>query len=276
MLAGATTPGELAGWLRATGVFSTVRDEGNWTTSAGLDHATGGEKTTGDVGGDIRRTGLFRGDQGQPEVQILGPVCEAPNEVATGRGLSGGDVEAGEQVASEMWTHRVSGGGDPSAIVLGPSTKGVDQFTGGGFARPLGQGEEIGRGRLEADDQFALGVLHAGCEARIEVEPAHEHSQGFGRRFGGQTFDDHSAMRLEILDQLAPLAPGDAGAGGGEGGQALVDLQGQKGGPGLGGEFQPEPALQVGVAGSGLDQQVGQARRAKVDQAGSGKPGRDP
>jgi N-acetylmuramoyl-L-alanine amidase len=40
-LEGLTTPGEVAGWLRATGVFSTVRDEGNWITSAGLEHATG-------------------------------------------------------------------------------------------------------------------------------------------------------------------------------------------------------------------------------------------
>ncbi|MBC7976268.1 MAG: hypothetical protein H7138_14945, partial [Myxococcales bacterium] len=40
-LAGATTPGELAGWLRATGAFSTVHDEGNWMTIAGIDHAVG-------------------------------------------------------------------------------------------------------------------------------------------------------------------------------------------------------------------------------------------
>jgi N-acetylmuramoyl-L-alanine amidase len=34
-----TTPGELAGWLRATGAFSSVRDQGNWARSAGIDHA---------------------------------------------------------------------------------------------------------------------------------------------------------------------------------------------------------------------------------------------
>jgi hypothetical protein len=38
-LEGLTTPGEVAGWLRATGVFSTVKDEGNWVRSAGIDHA---------------------------------------------------------------------------------------------------------------------------------------------------------------------------------------------------------------------------------------------
>jgi N-acetylmuramoyl-L-alanine amidase len=38
-LQGMTTPGELAEWLRWTGAFSTVRDEGNWTRAAGIDHA---------------------------------------------------------------------------------------------------------------------------------------------------------------------------------------------------------------------------------------------
>jgi hypothetical protein len=40
-LAGSTTPGEVATWLRATGAFSTVRDEANWATCAGLEHARG-------------------------------------------------------------------------------------------------------------------------------------------------------------------------------------------------------------------------------------------
>lgn len=38
-LSAATTPGEVAGWLRDTGVFRSVSDEANWTRSAGIDHA---------------------------------------------------------------------------------------------------------------------------------------------------------------------------------------------------------------------------------------------
>src|SRR5690606_25684518 len=109
---------------------------------ARLDHATGGEKTAGDVGGDVRRTGLFRGDQRQPEVQILGLVCEATDEVASSRRLSGGGVEVAEQAAGQIGAKGVASGGDPSAIVLGAATKGVAQITGSGFARRFGQGEE--------------------------------------------------------------------------------------------------------------------------------------
>jgi N-acetylmuramoyl-L-alanine amidase len=36
---GLTRPGEVADWLRWTGAFSTVKDEGNWVRSAGIDHA---------------------------------------------------------------------------------------------------------------------------------------------------------------------------------------------------------------------------------------------
>ncbi|MNS81071.1 hypothetical protein D3C72_1147720 [compost metagenome] len=83
-------------------------------------------------------------------------------------------------------------------------------------------------------------------------------------------------MRLEVLDQFTPFAPGHAGAGGGEGGQPLVDLQRQGGRPDFCGELQAEPALEIGVAGPGLDQQVGQAGCAEMDEAGGRKPGRDP
>ncbi|MCC4595124.1 hypothetical protein NRY95_12830 [Xanthomonas campestris pv. phormiicola] len=36
-----TRPEELASWLRATGIYAQVSDEGNWTSPAGIPHATG-------------------------------------------------------------------------------------------------------------------------------------------------------------------------------------------------------------------------------------------
>jgi len=39
-LAGLTRPEELADWLRATGLYRSVRDEGNWVSPAGIPHAT--------------------------------------------------------------------------------------------------------------------------------------------------------------------------------------------------------------------------------------------
>ncbi len=40
-LSGLTTPAELAGWLRATGLYPDVSDEGNWFFTKGLGHALG-------------------------------------------------------------------------------------------------------------------------------------------------------------------------------------------------------------------------------------------
>ncbi|MEB1528632.1 hypothetical protein [Xanthomonas sp. WHRI 7945] len=40
-LAGLTRPEELAAWLRATGIYAQVSDEGNWASPAGIPHATG-------------------------------------------------------------------------------------------------------------------------------------------------------------------------------------------------------------------------------------------
>jgi hypothetical protein len=40
-LAGLTRPEELASWLRATGIYGQVSDEGNWASPAGIPHATG-------------------------------------------------------------------------------------------------------------------------------------------------------------------------------------------------------------------------------------------
>ncbi|MDL5365983.1 hypothetical protein QSH18_10240 [Xanthomonas sp. NCPPB 2654] len=40
-LAALTRPEELASWLRATGIYAQVSDEGNWAAPAGIPHATG-------------------------------------------------------------------------------------------------------------------------------------------------------------------------------------------------------------------------------------------
>jgi hypothetical protein len=40
-VSGATTPGEVADWLIATGLYRRVRDEGNFFRAKGLDHLTG-------------------------------------------------------------------------------------------------------------------------------------------------------------------------------------------------------------------------------------------
>jgi hypothetical protein len=39
--AGLTRPEEVADWLRATGIYSSVSNEANWATTAGIPHATG-------------------------------------------------------------------------------------------------------------------------------------------------------------------------------------------------------------------------------------------
>jgi hypothetical protein len=40
-VAGLTTPAELASWLTSTGVYRSVRDEGNWVFTKSLRHALG-------------------------------------------------------------------------------------------------------------------------------------------------------------------------------------------------------------------------------------------
>jgi N-acetylmuramoyl-L-alanine amidase/GH25 family lysozyme M1 (1,4-beta-N-acetylmuramidase) len=40
-VSGITTPAELAAWLRATGLYGSVSDEGNWFLTKGIDHAEG-------------------------------------------------------------------------------------------------------------------------------------------------------------------------------------------------------------------------------------------
>ncbi|MNL24035.1 hypothetical protein D3C87_1454530 [compost metagenome] len=83
-------------------------------------------------------------------------------------------------------------------------------------------------------------------------------------------------MRVQVIDQLAALAPGYAGAGDRDGGDALGDLEGKEVGASLSRQFEAKAALEIGVSGAGLDQQVRQPGRAEVDEAGCGKPGRDP
>jgi hypothetical protein len=39
-IAGMTTPGELADWMKASGIYTRVSDEGNWVASKGITHAT--------------------------------------------------------------------------------------------------------------------------------------------------------------------------------------------------------------------------------------------
>jgi hypothetical protein len=38
--AGITTPGELADWMKASGMYNKVTDDGNWIASKGIVHAT--------------------------------------------------------------------------------------------------------------------------------------------------------------------------------------------------------------------------------------------
>ncbi|MNL14298.1 hypothetical protein D3C87_1352330 [compost metagenome] len=82
-------------------------------------------------------------------------------------------------------------------------------------------------------------------------------------------------MGVQVVEKFAAPTPGDTGARCGEGGEALVDLQGQDVRADLSRELEPEAALEVGVPGARLNQQVGQARCAEVDEAGGGKPRRE-
>nr|WP_312449371.1 hypothetical protein [Brevundimonas naejangsanensis] len=117
----------------------------------------------------------------------------------------------------------------------------------------LGKSEEIRRGGLEGGGEFPLGVLHAGGQTRIEVEPADEDGERLAGALGRKALHDHVAVRVQIVDQFAALAPGDPCAGDGDGGDALVDLKGEEVGTGLGRQFQTKAALEIGVPGAGLD-----------------------
>ncbi|MNJ35702.1 hypothetical protein D3C77_304550 [compost metagenome] len=143
---------------------------------------------------------------------------------------------------------------DPARIVLRPSPERLDQIAHDRIAGDFRQGEEFRRGGLECGGEFALCVLHAGGQARIEVEPADENGERLAGRVGRQTFDDHPAVSVKVVDQFAAFAPGHARASDGDGGDALVDLQGQRLRADFGRQFQAKAALQVGVSSSGLDQ----------------------
>lgn len=83
-------------------------------------------------------------------------------------------------------------------------------------------------------------------------------------------------MRVQIINQFAAFAPRHAGAGSGDGGDALVDFQGQRLRAHFGRQFEPKPALQIGVPRGRLDQQLRQAGRSETNEAGGRQPGRDP
>uniref|UniRef100_A0A0N4ZIN2 TAF4 domain-containing protein n=1 Tax=Parastrongyloides trichosuri TaxID=131310 RepID=A0A0N4ZIN2_PARTI len=146
--------------------------------------------------------------------------------------------------------------------------QGVDQVAQGLVVDGLGEGEEIGSGGLERSRQFALGVLHSASQAGIEVEPADEDGERLAGSLGHQTLDDHRAVGVQVVEKVTAPAPGDAGACGGERGEALVDLQGQDVRADLSRELEAEAAFEIGVPSARLYQQVRQARRAEVDQAG--------
>jgi hypothetical protein len=44
--AGMTTPGELAAWMKSSGIYTKVTDEGNWVANKGFSHAMGLRPTT--------------------------------------------------------------------------------------------------------------------------------------------------------------------------------------------------------------------------------------
>jgi len=70
---------------------------------------------------------------------------------------------------------------------------------------------------------------------------------------------------VQVVEKVAAPAPGDSCAGGGERGKALVDLQGQAVRADLSRELEAKAALEIGVPGARLNQEVRQARRAEVD-----------
>ncbi len=62
------------------------------------------QEAAGDVCGYVGRSGLFGGDERQPEVEVPGLVRQAAQQVAACRGLPGRGVQAVEQPARRAWT----------------------------------------------------------------------------------------------------------------------------------------------------------------------------
>ncbi|MNH49075.1 hypothetical protein D3C73_06400 [compost metagenome] len=246
--------------------------EGGFQGGAGLCDPTGRQEAAGDVGGDVGRSGLFRRDEREPEVEVLGPVRQTPQQVPTRRGLLRRRVQTVEQATRRTRAERLASGGYPAAIVLRLSAESVDQDVQGVVIHDFSEHEEIRRRLLESGRHLAPGVLHADGQTRIEVEPADQDGEGVSRRLRSQAFAGHSAVSVQVVDQFAALAPGHAGAGGGDGGQALVDFERQRLGAQLSRQFEAKAALEVGVPRTGLDQQIRETRRAEAGKVGGGKP----
>ncbi|MNS39044.1 hypothetical protein D3C72_713120 [compost metagenome] len=160
--------------------------QGDLQGGAGFGDATGVQEATGDVCGYVGRSGLFGGDERQPQVEVPGLVRQAAQQVAACWSLPGRGVEAVEQPARCAWTQGLAGNGNPAPIVLRTPFKGGDQVLQGLVATGLGEREEIRRGRLEGGGKFAPGVLHAGGQAGIEIEPADEDGESLDGRLRRQ------------------------------------------------------------------------------------------
>lgn len=108
-----------------------------------------------------RRNGCWRAGD------VFRLVRQAAQHVAARRGLSGRGIQAVEQPPRRTRTEGVAAGGDPARVILRTSAQSVDRVAQRLIVDGLGESEEIRSGRFEGGGQFPLGVLHAGCKARI-------------------------------------------------------------------------------------------------------------
>lgn len=90
---------------------------------------------------------------------------------------------------------------------------------------------------------------------------SHEPPQQLERQIGavvGHLLDDQLALQVEVFDERPTLLPVDEGPGLPQRGEPLADVGGDGLGTGLGPELEPQPALDPGVLGAELEQDLGQ------------------
>jgi hypothetical protein len=121
-----------------------------------------------------------------------------------------------------------------------------------------GDGAEIAAGPAEHVADVAPTVVDA---VQDRLGQPQEPPQQLERQIGaglGHLLHDQLPLQVEVLHEGAPLLPVDEGPGLPQRGEPLADIGGNGLGPGLGAELEPQPALDPGVPGAELEQDLGQ------------------
>ncbi|MFN8487264.1 MAG: hypothetical protein U0350_06700 [Caldilineaceae bacterium] len=102
-LAGLTRPGELAGWLEATGIYSQVINDGNWSSYAGLPHAMNLSQSEGTDIALLIHMNLINVAEGQSMDQSF-ILSQFPNHYIVLLNEVVQDIQT-KKVYFSIWTH---------------------------------------------------------------------------------------------------------------------------------------------------------------------------